>query len=144
MNLSANNLNFGAKYNVWGKQTCAQTAQVYKNAASKHSQKGLIAVQAQEYMQTPVIQKTVEQQLPKDAFVRLHTGVLDGEKKKEDMVLGFVPYIAFEAKTINEQIAISKALGGQDTLKLSLDETGNLNKNEINNWLDLIQKYYQL
>ena len=137
MNLNINNLGFGAKYTVWGKKTSAETAEVYSNAPAKFAQKGSIAAQAQEYMQTPSIQKSI-QQLPKDTFVRLHTGVLDGEGKKDDIVLGFAPYVSFETKTINEQIAAKKRLNGQDDLKLSLDESGVLNKDEINNWLNSI------
>ena len=141
MNFNINNISFGARFTVWGKQTPAETAQVYDNAARKHADKGSIAVQAQEYFATPSVQKCISE-LPKDTFVRLHTGVLDGEKKREDKVLGFVPYVSLETKTINEQIALSKALDKGDVLKLSLDESGHLDKNKINEWFSKIKKYY--
>ena len=141
MNKNINNLSFGARYTVWGKQTPAETAKVYEDAARKYADNGSIAIQAQEYLATPSIQKCISE-LPKDTFVRFHTGVLDGEKKREDKVLGFVPYVSLETKTINEQIALSKALNKGDVLKLSLDESGCLDKNKINDWFSQIKKYY--
>lgn len=141
MNLNINNTNFGARYTVYGKKTPKETAQVYDGAAKKYADKGSIAIQAQEYFATPQIQKCIKN-LPKDAFVRLHTGVLDGDNKKEDKVLGFVPYVAFETKTINEQFALSKALNDGDRLKLTLDESGHLNTQQINNWFKIIENYY--
>ena len=141
MNLNINNLNFGAKFTVYGKKTPAETAQVYDGAAKKYADKGLIAVQAQEYFATPQVQKCIKN-LPKDAFVRLHTGILDGNNKKEDKVLGFVPYVAFETKTVTEQFALSKELNEGDRLKLSLDEEGHLNTQQINDWFQAITNYY--
>ena len=141
MNFNINSISFGARYTVWGKQTPSETAEVYDNAAKKYADNGLIAVQAQEYFATPSVQKCISE-LPKDTFVRLHTGVLDGEKKREDKVLGFVPYVSLETKTINEQIALSKTLDTGDVLKLSLDESGRLDTNKINEWFSQIKKYY--
>ena len=83
MNLNVNNVNFGAKYTVYGKQTPSQTAQAYEHASAKFADKGNIAVQAQQYFETPAIQECIKE-LPKDTFVRLHTGILDGENKKDD------------------------------------------------------------
>ena len=141
MNLNLNNLNFGAKYTVWGKQTPIETAQVYDSMPKKQADKASMAVQAQEYFETPFIQNCIAQ-LPEDTFVRLHTGVLDGENKKEDKVLGFVPFVSFETRTVNEQLAVAKKLNGGDLLKFSLDETGNLNKQEINKWFASILNYF--
>ena len=141
MNFGINNVNFAARYNVWGKQTSAETAEVYDNASAKFADKGSSAVQAQDYFETPVVQKCIAE-LPEDTFVRLHTGVLDGENKKEDKVLGFAPYASFETRTINEQHKIAKKLDGQDNLKLRLDESGNLDKQQINDWLHAISKFY--
>ena len=141
MDLNINNVNFGAKFTVYGKKTPAETAKVYDNAAKKYADKGSIAIQAQEYFETPQIQKSIKN-LPKDTFVRLHTGVLDGENRKEDKVLGFVPYVAIETKTINEQCVLSKDLNEGDKLKLSLDQSGILNKQEINEWLQTITNYF--
>ena len=141
MNINNSNLNFTARYTIWGKQTPQETAEIYNQGTKKDIKNGEIAVQAQRYFESPYIQETIKQ-LPSDTFVRLHTGILDGENKKEDKILGFAPFVSFETNKINEQIEFAKALDGADSLKLSLDEEGNLNTGAIDNWLGKVIDYY--
>lgn len=141
MNFNISNLNFNARYTVYGKQSSAETVKVYEQGAAKFADKGTLAAQAQDYFETPFVQKCISE-LPEGTFVRLHTGVLDGQDKKEDKILGFTPFVSFEAKTINEQFEMHKRLNGGDSLKLSLDEQGDLNRNEINQWFNTIIDYY--
>ena len=141
MNINNSNLNFAARFTVWGKQNPSETAKVYNQGSKKDLKNGDIAVQAQYYFQTPFIQDSIKQ-LPADTFVRLHTGILDGEDKKEDKILGFTPFVSFETNKINEQGRLQKALDGADSLKLSLDENGDLNTAAINEWFGKVINYY--
>ena len=142
MNLKINNLAFNARYRVFGKPTSQETQRVYDNDIDKKEYRVKVAVQAQEYMQTPQVQEYLDW-IPEDTFVCLHTGVLDGEKERQDLLLDFNPYLSFDTKNINDQIRFSKNnLGTQDRLELSLNDFGVLDKKKINNWLDEIIEFY--
>jgi len=143
MNLKINTLPFKANYSINGKQTAKQTSFVYETEQKRLKKNGKIATQSQEYLESPHIQKAIDY-LPKDTFVRLNTGILDKQTNGVDEILGFTPFISFETKSINEQIEIYRTLGENgDSLSLSLDENGELNKKEIDNWFaNLLSFYY--
>ena len=142
MNFKINNINFGAKFSVWGKQTPKETQKVYDAKIDRFEYQSKIATQAQEYMQDPLIQEYIEY-LPKDTFVRLHTGIIDNRGNKEDEILDFTPFLSFETKSINEQINITKELGANgDTLELRLNDLGNLDKKSINSWFENLFEFY--
>lgn len=143
MNFKVNNTSFGAHFNVNGKQLAKETNKVYRSAIELLERNGKIATQLQEYMQSPHIQKAIDY-LPKDTFVRLNTGILDREGTKADDILGFIPFLSFETKSINEQINLGHKLGKTgDKLQLSLNQTGELNTDEIDNWFDNLLHFYQ-
>ena len=142
MNFKINNINFGAQYYVYGKQTPQKTMKAYDNEIATKEYRLKTAVQGQEYMETPLVQDYLDW-IPEDTFVRLHTGVLDGEGKRKDEFLDFNPYLSFETNNINEQIQFSKNnLGVTDTLELTLNEFGVLDKKKINNWFEGIIEFY--
>ena len=142
MNLKISNLSFNAKYKVFGKQTPQETQQVYDKDIDKKEYRAKVATQAQEYMQSPIIQEYLDW-IPEDTFVCLHTGVLDGEKERSDKLLDFNPFLSFDAANINEQIFFSKNnLGAEDKLELTLNDFGVLDKKKINNWFDKIIEFY--
>ena len=88
MNFKINNINFGAQYYVYGKQTPQKTMKAYDNEIATKEYRLKTAVQGQEYMETPLVQDYLDW-IPEDTFVRLHTGVLDGEGKRKDEFLDF-------------------------------------------------------
>ena len=138
-----NNASFGAHLSINGKQLATETDKIYQTTVELLERNRRIATQSQEYIASAHIQKAIDC-LPGDTFVRLNTGILDGESKRADKILGFVPFLSFETKSINEQINLSKQLGSSgDILKLSLDKTGKLNTDEIDNWLDNLLRFYQ-
>lgn len=141
MNFKINNINFGAQFRVYGKQSVDKTNKVFDNEIMKREKQRRIATQAQEYFETPQIQNYIEH-LPEDTFVRLHTGVVDGENKRKDEILEFMPFVSFETKSINEQINISRELDGGDTLELSLNDFGVLNKKPINEFFENLIEFY--
>ena len=141
MNFKINNINFTAQYRVMGKQTPTQTLSVFDNKIDKYIYRGKVASQTQEYMQDPLIQNYMEY-LPDDTFVRLHTGIVDGESQRKDEILDFNPYLSFETKSINEQINIARTLDGGDTLELKLNEFGVLDKKPIINWFENLIEFY--
>ena len=142
MKIFFDNTSFRANYVVNGKQTPKETNSLYKEKIKMLEKNRRLAVQAQEYLQTPIMQEAISS-LPHDSFVRLNTGVLDRGNAKEDEILEYTPFISFETRTINEQIALNKNLGKNvGMLDLSLDETGNLNKNQINDWFTSIMNYF--
>ena len=130
MDFKINNIKFGANYQVYGKQTADKTHDVYESAISKLEKQRKIAIQAQEYFETPEVQNLMEY-LPQDTFVRLHTGIIDRHGKKEDEILDFMPFVSFETPSINEQINISRELNGKDALELSLNDMDVLDKKPI-------------
>lgn len=144
MNLKINNtMPFKANLRIHGKQLASETNKIYQNAIELLERNRKIATQSQEYMQSPHIQKAVKF-LPCDTFVRLNTGILDREGTKADDILGFIPFLSFETKSINEQINLARHLEhAKDTLVLSLDEAGNLKTKEIDSWFDNLLSFYQ-
>lgn len=143
MNFKINNINFAAKYTIWGKQTPKETQNVFDRKIDKLDYNARVATQAQEYLQEDELIKCYIETLPEDTFVRLHTGVIDGENKREDEILDFTPFLSFETKSINEQINIAKELGANgDTLELRLNDLGNLDKKSINNWFENLFEFY--
>jgi len=136
-----NNVAFGARYIINGKQTLKETQKVYDKKIDKLEYRSKVALQTQEYMQEPLIQKYLEY-LPEDTFVRLHTGIIDRNGKKEDEILDFNPFLSFETSSINEQINLSRALNGGDTLELSLNQMGALDKKSIMDWFEELIEFY--
>lgn len=142
MNFKINNTSFGAHFNVNGKQIATETNKIYRTAIELLERNRKIATQSQEYMQAPHIQKAIEY-LPQDTFVRLNTGIIDRKGAKADEILGFVPFLSFETKSINEQIELYHQLGkAGDNLQLSLNEAGKLNTDEIDNWFDNLLHFF--
>ena len=142
MNFKINNVNFGAKYVVNGKQAPKETQKVYDRKIDRLEYQGKVASQAQEFMQEPIIEKYLAY-LPEDTFIRLHTGVVDRGGEKADEILDFNPFLSFETSSINKQIAITKELGKDgDILELSLNKLGKLNTSEIENWLNKLLMFY--
>ena len=141
MNFKVNNISFGAQYSVYGKQSVDKTNKVYDNEIIKRENQRRIATQAQEYFESPQIQNYIEH-LPEDTFVRLHTSILDGENERDDKILDFMPFVSFETKSLNEQINISRELDGGDTLELSLNGFGVLNKKPINEFFENLLEFY--
>ena len=93
MNLKINNtMPFKANLRINGKQLAGETNKIYQNAIELLERNRRIATQSQEYIQEPHIQKAIGF-LPKDTFVRLNTGILDGEGTKPDKILGFIPFL---------------------------------------------------
>jgi len=142
MNFKINNINFGAKFAIWGKQTPKETQKVFDKKINKLDYNERVATQAQEYLQEDELIKCYIETLPKDTFVRLHTGVIDGENKREDKILDFTPFLSFETKSINEQINITRTLNGGDTLELSLNQMGVLDKKPIINFFENLVEFY--
>ena len=142
MNFKINNISFGAKFSVWGKQTPKETQNVFDRKIDKLDYNARVATQAQEYLQEDELIKCYIETLPEDTFVRLHTGVIDGENKREDKILDFTPFLSFETKSINEQINITRALNGGDTLELSLNQMGVLDKKPIINFFENLVEFY--
>ena len=141
MNFKINNLHFGAQYTVYGKQSAQETNLVYGEKIKKLKLNRALATEAQGYLSSSKMQEKISE-LPKDTFVRLHTGILSRENK-EDEFLNFTPFLSFETRKINEQAQLKKVCGdGADILKLSLNDKGGLDKAEINSWFDNLLDYY--
>ena len=137
-----NNASFGARLSINGKQLASETDKIYQTTVELLERNRRIATQSQEYIASAHIQKAIDY-LPCDTFVRLNTGILDGENKRADKILGFIPFLSFETKSINEQINLSKQLGSKGSiLELSLDEAGKLNTQEIDSWFDKLLSFY--
>lgn len=134
MNFKINNNQpaFKAKYTVWGKQTKQETDDVYAKKIKILERNRQIAAKAQEYMLSEDIQKAISY-LPEDTFVRLHTGVYDGEGKSKDDILGFSPFLSFEQR---------QKVSNKEILKLSLEPNGDLNTARIDNWFTELLDVY--
>ena len=141
MNFNNTELFFGAKYVVYGKQSPQETNKAYGEKIKQLKFNRATATETQAYLKTPKMQEKIAM-LPSDSFVRLHTGILQNGKKKDEF-LNFTPFISFETRRINDQLQLEKSCGDDcDTLKLSLDENGCLDKKAINAWFDKLIDYY--
>lgn len=144
MNFKINNAfaAFGAKYTINGKPSVQETSDVYDEQIKKLQRNRQIAVKAQEYMQSDHIQKSIKL-LPEDSFVRLNTGVYDGEGKRKDDILGFTPFLSFEPRQIQQSGEFNNRYGkNSDILKLSLEQDGELSTYQIDNWFTNLLDFY--
>lgn len=142
MNFKINNINFAAKYEVFGKQTSAQTRDFYDKSIAKLTAQRQAAVHGQKYFETEEIQAKIHQ-LPADTFVRLHTAVTNNYGKSKDKVENYMPLVRFETISNDDRKAMKDKYGEQfDEFKFSFDSNGDLEKEKINNWLDRIIEYY--
>ena len=143
MDFKVNNTNFCATYVVHGKQTSNEPDKVYCEALNTTKKQKDVAVQAQKYLASDKAQSYIKQ-LPQDSFVRLNTGVLDGEEKTDDKILNYTPFIAYQTKTIGEQAKVTQKLGAQgDRLELSLDKDNKLDTKKVDNWFENLIGYYK-
>ncbi len=127
MNFKVNNvLSFGANYRVWGGKTPKETGEILDKKINQLENQRRIAVQAQEYFETPKIQAYIEQ-LPSDTFVYLDTTLFPEENNK---IMERNPRALF---TYRKPGAYQESA---DFLHLTLNKMNVLEKKKIDNWFE--------
>ena len=127
MDFNVKNISFSAKYIINGKQNFQNLSQSKKRTA----------ILANDYISSSLMQKYLDY-LPDDTYVCLNLSQEDNKYGHE------APYLEFKTNSINEKINMEKSPFCIDSLELSLNRDGDLNKNPILKFFyNLIDFYYE-
>lgn len=133
MNFKINSiLSFGANYEVFGGKTPRKTSEILDKKINQLENQRRIAIQAQEYFETPKIQAYIEQ-LPCDTFVYLDTTI----RPLTNRIIEDNPKAMFKFLPPND------IFWNYDSLELTLNKMNVLEKDKIDSWFEKLLNMYR-